>query len=103
MNTKVSLIGAPTDIGAGTRGSSMGPEALRVADIGPVLERHGLEVVDRGNLSGQPNPWRPPVVRTASGSVLNDLFAFFPDLPRPPRPRARVRKSGGAVRRRRVR
>jgi arginase len=34
MKTKVSLIGAPTDIGAGTRGASMGPEALRVANIG---------------------------------------------------------------------
>ena len=56
----VSLIGAPTDIGAGTRGSSMGPEALRVAGIGPVLEGHGLEVIDRGNLSGPPNPWKPP-------------------------------------------
>src|SRR6187455_2969867 len=60
MKTKVSLIGAPTDIGAGTRGSSMGPEALRVAGIGPVLEGHGLEVIDRGNLSGPPNPWKPP-------------------------------------------
>jgi arginase len=60
MNTKVSLIGAPTDIGAGMRGSSMGPEALRVANIGQVLESHGLEVLDRGNLSGPPNPWKPP-------------------------------------------
>jgi arginase len=56
----VTLIGAPTDIGAGSRGSSMGPEALRVANIGPVLEGHGLEVLDRGNLSGPPNPWQPP-------------------------------------------
>ncbi|MEO8081714.1 MAG: arginase family protein, partial [Caldimonas sp.] len=54
MNRNVSLVGAPTDIGAGSRGSSMGPEALRVAHIGPVLESHGLEVVDRGNLSGPP-------------------------------------------------
>jgi arginase len=61
MNTLVSLIGAPTDIGAGSRGSSMGPEALRVADIGAVLESHGLEVIDRGNLSGPANPWLPPV------------------------------------------
>lgn len=60
MNNKISLIGAPTDIGAGTRGSSMGPEALRVANIGQVLEGHGLEVLDRGNLSGPPNPWQPP-------------------------------------------
>ena len=56
----VSLIGAPTDIGAGMRGASMGPEALRVADIGPVLVRHGLDVVDRGNLGGPANPWQPP-------------------------------------------
>ena len=61
MNTKISLIGAPTDIGAGSRGASMGPEALRVANIGPVLEGHGLEVIDRGNVSGPANPWLPPV------------------------------------------
>jgi arginase len=59
--TRVSLIGAPTDIGAGSRGASMGPEALRVANIGPVLESHGLEVIDRGNLGGPANPWLPPV------------------------------------------
>ena len=61
MNPRISLIGAPTDIGAGSRGSSMGPEALRVADIVPVLESHGLEVIDRGNLSGPANPWLAPV------------------------------------------
>ena len=52
-----SLIGAPTDVGAGQRGASMGPEALRVADIWPVLVRHGLDVADRGNLGGPANPW----------------------------------------------
>ena len=57
----VSIIGAPTDIGAGSRGASMGPEALRVANIVPVLAGHGLEVADRGNLIGPPNPWQPPV------------------------------------------
>jgi arginase len=57
----VSLIGAPTDVGASVRGASMGPEALRVAKIGPTLEHHGLTVIDRGNLAGPPNPWQPPV------------------------------------------
>ncbi len=61
MNTKISLIGVPTDIGAGMRGASMGPEALRVANIIPTLEAHGLEVQDRGNLVGPANPWLPPV------------------------------------------
>jgi arginase len=58
---RISLIGAPTDIGAGARGASMGPEALRVANIQSVLGGHGLEVVDRGNLTGPSNPWQPPV------------------------------------------
>jgi arginase len=61
MNKLVSLIGAPTDIGAGSRGASMGPEALRVANLGAVLASHGVDVVDRGNLSGPANPWQPPV------------------------------------------
>ncbi len=57
----VALIGAPTDIGAGHRGASMGPEALRVARIAEALRGRGLDVVDRGNLSGPHNPWLPPV------------------------------------------
>ena len=56
----IALIGAPTDIGAGARGASMGPEALRVAGLQPALESHGLQVLDRGNLNGPPNPWLPP-------------------------------------------
>jgi arginase len=60
MNRQISLLGAPTDIGAGSRGASMGPEALRVALIQPTLEGHGFDVLDRGNLSGPANPWLPP-------------------------------------------
>ena len=60
MQKKISLIGAPTDIGAGARGASMGPEALRVAGIQTVLEGHGLTVHDRGNVAGPANPWLPP-------------------------------------------
>ena len=54
--TTVALIGAPTDVGAGTRGASMGPEALRVADLAGALAAQGLGVIDRGNLQGPPNP-----------------------------------------------
>jgi arginase len=61
MNKSVVLIGAPTDIGAGHRGASMGPEALRVANLAARLGRRGLTVVDRGNLAGPLNPWQPPV------------------------------------------
>ena len=58
---RISLIGAPTDIGAGSRGAAMGPEALRVAGLQPALEQRGLRVEDRGNLLGPANPGLAPV------------------------------------------
>src|SRR5687768_5717205 len=57
----VALIGAPTDTGAADRGSSMGPEALRVAGLREALVGRGLQVIDRGNLNGPGNPWQDPV------------------------------------------
>ncbi len=57
----VSLIGVPTDIGAGTRGASMGPEALRVAGIAPSIALFGIDVRDCGNLQGPVNPWQSAV------------------------------------------
>ncbi len=56
----ISLIGAPTDIGAGHRGAVMGPEALRVAGLGEALRARGLDVADRGNVTGPANPGLPP-------------------------------------------
>ena len=56
----VSLIGVPTDIGAGDRGARMGPEALRLAGLGEALAARGVDVADRGNLAGPSNPWLPP-------------------------------------------
>ena len=56
----ITLIGVPTDIGAGHRGAAMGPEALRVANLAAKLERRGVKVIDRGNLQGPLNPWLPP-------------------------------------------
>ncbi|HEX7339674.1 MAG TPA: arginase [Rhodanobacteraceae bacterium] len=58
---KVSLVGVPTDIGAADRGASMGPEALRVAGIAQALTARGVDVEDRGNVSGPQNPFLPPV------------------------------------------
>lgn len=56
----VTLLGAPTDIGAGHRGAGLGPEALRIAGLGEALVARGIDVVDRGNLAGPRNPWTPP-------------------------------------------
>ena len=60
-HTAVSLIGAPTDIGAGMRGASMGPEALRVAGLAAVLQAQGLQVQDCGDVAGPRNPWQAPM------------------------------------------
>ncbi|MCD9029313.1 arginase [Luteimonas sp. BDR2-5] len=56
----VSIFGAPTDVGAGRRGASMGPEGLRVAGLVEALAARGVDVVDRGDLSGPKNPWQGP-------------------------------------------
>jgi len=58
---RVSLIGAPTDIGASRKGCRLGPQALRVAGIGTALRGYDCEVNDLGDLTGPPNPEAPPV------------------------------------------
>ena len=52
----VSLVGAPTDVGAGLPGARMGPEALRVAGIVHAIAQFGLSVKDCGNVTGPANP-----------------------------------------------
>ena len=69
----VSLIGAPTDVGASVRGAGMGPDALRVAGLAEALRTRKLNVIDHGNLAGPPNPWLP-----AQGGVrhLDEVVAW---------------------------
>ena len=57
----VSLIGVPTDIGAGRRGARLGPDALRIAGLPEALVARGIDVEDMGNLQGPANPWTKPV------------------------------------------
>ena len=57
----VSLFGVPTDVGAAHRGASMGPEALRVANLGEAIARRGVEVRDLGDVAGPRNPLSGPV------------------------------------------
>jgi arginase len=54
----VGLIGAPCDVAAGTRGATMGPEALRVAGLPEALSGLGYQVRDHGNLQGPGHPGR---------------------------------------------
>lgn len=60
-NPAVSLIGVPTDVGAGRIGARMGPSALRVAGIVQAIADFGIDVRDCGDLHGPDNPERPAV------------------------------------------
>ena len=73
----VSLIGVPTDIGAGHRGARMGPDALRIAGLGEALAARGVDVADRGNLNGPVNPWLAPV---DGYRHLNEVVAWNREL-----------------------
>ena len=68
----VSLIGVPTDVGAGSIGARMGPSALRVAGIAQAIAAFGIDVKDCGDLHGPDNPWLPPV----------DGFRHLPEVAR---------------------
>ena len=57
----ITLVGAPTDVGASVLGASIGPDALRVAGLAQALRARGLDVLDAGNLQGPANPQQAPV------------------------------------------
>src|SRR3546814_17632954 len=57
----VSLIGAPTDIGAGDRGALMGPDALRIAGLGAALIARVVAVAVPGNRHGPSHSCLGPV------------------------------------------
>jgi arginase len=72
----VQLIGVPLDLGASRRGVDMGPSAMRLSSLTPLLQRLGLTVEDAGNI---PVPDRSAIAGTltarldAIGAVCADL------------------------------
>ncbi len=49
--SRISILGAPLDLGAGRRGVDMGPSALRLAGLNAKLTSLGYKVDDLGNVS----------------------------------------------------
>ena len=64
----IALLGIPIEIGAGQRGTLMGPDALRTAGLGRVLDQLGFAVEDHGNLAP------PASCGTAGVSPLNTKY-----------------------------
>ena len=65
---KVTILGAPMDLGAGRRGVDMGPSAIRHAGLHETLRRIGHEVADAGDV-----PVPVAESRTAGDSRLRFL------------------------------
>lgn len=68
INNKLAIIGAPIDLGASTRGSNLGPEAIRIAGLVKRLEAIGYTVNDRGDI-----PANRRAAITMEGSNLKNL------------------------------
>src|SRR5437763_9345455 len=51
LQSHISILGAPLDLGAGRRGVDMGPSALRLAGLNTRLASLGYELEDLGNVS----------------------------------------------------
>jgi arginase len=52
----IQLLGVPVDVGAGQKGASMGPAALRMVGLLETLEELGFAVRDLGDLTPKPSP-----------------------------------------------
>jgi len=57
---QVGLLGVPLDLGAGRRGTDMGPSAIRFAGLSERLRRLGADVQDHGYVAVAAPEMRPP-------------------------------------------
>jgi arginase len=68
---KVTVLGAPMDLGAGRRGVDMGPSAIRHAGLHEMLRRLGHEVADAGDV---------PVAVAESREVGDERLRFLDEI-----------------------
>ncbi len=69
--SRIAVIGAPLDLGAGRRGVDMGPSAIRVAGLNAKLASLGYEVEDLGNV---------PVAQPESLSSGSPQARYLPEI-----------------------
>lgn len=86
---RISLLGAPMDLGSGRRGVDMGPTAIRCAGLSQQLRDLGHEVIDLGNLAlhepdtlepGDPHLKYLDPIRLASDELAARVAALDPDV-----------------------
>ncbi|MHC4262382.1 MAG: arginase family protein, partial [Planctomycetota bacterium] len=71
LDRKVSLIGAPLDLGGAQRGASLGPTAVRLAGLAQRVQALGLEFEDLGDV---------PVPEPASTEPADPSARFLDEI-----------------------
>jgi arginase len=72
--SRIALVGAPVEVGAGHRGAIMGPAGLRTAGLLPSLQGLGFEVEDLGDLA--PARPLPAVAETPQMRFLPEIAGW---------------------------
>src|ERR1700722_15728034 len=70
-HSRISIIGAPLDLGQSRRGVDMGPSALRVANLNARVASLGYEVEDLGNI---------PVVQAEASPEGDAQAKYLPQI-----------------------
>ncbi|THD59986.1 MAG: arginase [Bradyrhizobium sp.] len=73
---RIALLGVPIEIGASQMGTLMGPDALRTAGIGRLLEQLGFSVEDHGNLAA-PGPSAAESPPPANAKYYEDIKGWI--------------------------
>ncbi|RYF97774.1 MAG: arginase, partial [Caulobacteraceae bacterium] len=68
---RIELIGLATDAGASARGATMGPEALRIAELAETLQGLGHTVIDHGDFRPEESGPKPERRRAEILAVAN--------------------------------
>lgn len=69
--SRIAIIGAPMDLGAGRRGVDMGPSALRVAGLDDSIASLGYQVKDYGNIA---------IAQPESLPVSSEKARYLPEI-----------------------
>lgn len=79
-NRTINIIGANIGLGSGTKGASLGPDAIRIAGLHQSLDRLGFKYKDSGNLPCLEEPY--PVKDFPQGHIryLDEIQNFLAEL-----------------------
>ena len=78
INSKISIIGVSSDLGASTGGASLGPAAIRYANVLERLKKIGYQVKDQGDILAQ----KPisPVDKSSKLKFLDEITRVNTEL-----------------------